>query len=550
MQTLAHARVIARTDVSRTLRKYATRRLQLLVLGLVFVALVVGGGYVASRVGAAVADGGGDFAGFSLVAGARGLVAVFWLVGAVVFAVRAIGARGSVPGGEATLTVVPTRDAVAGLLLADLVYLLLYLGPAGIAVGAGLAIGAGSPLLVLTVPLALFVGGVGAVVVGFPVGLALRHVLTRIPFVARHKAWIVFGVFVLYFGALSTGTVDAAMVALFEPMRHSPPGWIADLLLLGLFAASPSLALAAGGVVLVAALVPVSVATTTLVARRHWFSDPALAGAKERSPATADPRSRRLEAMLAQALGRPTAAVVVLAWRRAARAPLKLLYVAYPLLFLAGAIADIVQTGLIPAYLPYGVLLFVTWAAAVVFTLNPLGDQGAALPVALLSRLSGRRFVHGQVLAGLLVAVPVGTVLTAAVGLASPLALDRVVLVTALAPVVMVLASVLAVGVGTAFPRFESIKITRSMRALVPSLVGFAVFTTYLFLTAAAAVLTFDAGLRPLVATLVSWLLPGDLGLSAGMLGAVSTALLVGLALLPLASYRYAVRQFDRYTLG
>jgi len=552
--SLAHASTIARTDLRRSVRKYVDRRLQFAAVAFVLVALVAGGGYLAYRIGPIVGDGSGDFAGYTLVEGARGLVATFWLVGVVVYAVRAIGARGSVPGGEGTLTVVPTRDAVGGVLLAELGYLLLYLLPVGLAVGVGLGVGTGHPLVALTVPLAVVVGGIAAVAVGYPLGLGLRHVLTRIPFVARHKSWIVVAVFVLYFGALSTGTVDALMVALFEPMRHSPPGWLADVLLLGLPAAGTSTLFAAAVVALVAAVVPVAVVGGTAVARRHWFSDPALAGseppAREPTATGADRGTGRIEGALARVVGRPAAAVQVLAWRRAARAPLKLLYVAYPLLFLAGAIADIVQTGVIPAYLPYATLLFVTWAAAVVFTLNPIGDQGAALPVALLSPLSGRAFVGGQVLAGLVVAVPVGTVLTAAVGLASPLALDRVMLLTVLAPVVMVLASLLAVGVGTAFPRFESVKITRSMRALVPSMVGFALFTTYLFLTAGAAVLTVDAGLRPTAAALVSWLLPGGLTVEPGTLGLVATGAAIVLVLLPLASYRYAVRRFDAYTLG
>jgi len=548
MTTLAHAAVIARTDVRRTIRKYAARPLQVAMFGLLLAVLVGGGGYLSLRLGPDLAALAGDIEGvdLTLIEGARGVVALAWLTGVVVYVVRAVGARGSVPGGEGTLAMVPTRDAVAGLLLAETGYLLVFLLPVGIVVGAALAAGTGHAAVALTTPLTVAVAAVAAVAVGFPVGLGVRHVATRIPFVARHKAWVVVGVFVVYFVIVTVGALEVVFATLFEPMRHAPPGWAADLLFLGVPGLRASGLRAAGSLLLVALLAPASVAATTAVAARHWFSDPALAGAEE--PTAAPTRhGRRLEAGLAGALGRPRAALVVVAWRRAARAPLKLLYVAYPLLFLAGVFAEVLQTGVIPAPLPYGVLLFVTWAAAVVFTLNPLGDQGAVLPVVLLSGLSGRSFVAGQVLAGLLVGIPAGTALTAAVGLASPLALERVLLLTALTPVVMVLASVLAIGVGTAFPRFESIKITRSMSAMVPSLAGFALFTAYLFGTAVAAVLALDARIRPVAAAIATWLLPVEV--TAGAVGGVAAVAAVGLALLPLVSYRYAVRQFDRYAL-
>ena len=55
---------------------------------------------------------------------------------------------------------------------------------------------------------------------------------------------------------------------------------------------------------------------------------------------------------------------------------------------------------------------------------------------------------------------------------------------------------------------------------------------------------------RELAASLLSVVLPFDLAVTAPTLGTLSTGLLVVLLVLPAFSYRYAVRTFDRYTLG
>ncbi|MFC7193998.1 hypothetical protein ACFQL4_03975 [Halosimplex aquaticum] len=166
------------------------------------------------------------------------------------------------------------------------------------------------------------------------------------------------------------------------------------------------------------------------------------------APSTSEDRlARWLEA----AVDRPTAALITLAWRRAARAPLKLMYAAYPLFFGTGAFVEILQTGQIPVYLPYGLLVFLAWAGGVVFTLNPLGDQGSVLATTLLSEVTGHRFVGAHVLAGLLVVVPVGTALVAVTAVLSPLDARSAAILTGLAPVSMVVAAALSVGIGMAF---------------------------------------------------------------------------------------------------
>ncbi|MHB9288489.1 hypothetical protein ACKVMT_15770 [Halobacteriales archaeon Cl-PHB] len=567
MTRLAHAIRLARIDVTRMVRKHTAsergvaRLASLAVYVLLALGLTLGGGYLMFRFGDDLVAGGVDMGPTAVLGGARGLLGVFWVVGVVIFVVRAVGARGTLTNAEGVLTTVPERTALLGVLLAEYVYVLLWLLAPAAGVGVGLALGTGTVWPAAGVPLAIALLGVTVVAVGYPLGVGIRHVVTRFPWVARHKNLVVAVVFAGYFLLLLTGTLDRVMVALFDPMQASPVGWFADLALLGLGSLGADPLRAGGAVVLTAGLALAGTAAGTAVVRRHWFSDPALAGETDDEPqttrdapgddGTTPSHSTRdeLASRLAPLVGRSTAALVVLAWRRAARAPLKLLYAAYPLLLLAGMGAEVVQTGNVPTYLPVFILVFVAWAAGVVFTLNPLGDQGAVLPTTLLSHVTGREFVRAQILAALLVAVPLGVVVTATVAILSPLDPTTVVVLVAATPVVMAVVAGLSVGIGMAFPRFEEAKVTKSMKTVIPSRLGFVLLTLHLFLTTTAAVVVYEPVAREVGAALLSFLLPFGLTVSADRLFTASAVALVPLVLAPFASYRYAVRSYDGYTL-
>jgi hypothetical protein len=522
----------------------------LLVYVVLLVAGVAGGGYLGFRAGESIAAGTGPLGSDAIGVGiARGLLALFWLVLTLVFLVRAIGQRGTLAEPEGILTVVPTGQALVGVLLAEYAYFLLWGLAPGASLGVGLAVGAGVVWPALAVPLAVAAAGAGSVAIGYPLGVGIRHVATRFEFVARHKVAIVLAVFLAYFVALSTGAWNELMVRLFEPMQASPVGWYADLLLLGTPTMGAVPLSAGAALVLTAALVAVAVVGGTRVANRHWFSDPALAGAEE-APTTEKDSAPGFERRLEALFGTATAALVALSWRRAVRSPLKLLYAFYPLLVLAGMFANIVQTGEVPAYLPFGVLLFAAWAAGVVFTLNPLGDQGAALASTLLSHVDGRTFVRAHLLASLVVAIPLGTAATAAVALLSPIDSQTVVVLVVAAPAVIAVSAVLSAGVGMAFPRFEATNVTRSMKTVLPSKWAFLLFSLYLFATAAAAVTAYEPLVREVGAALLTWLLPFGLSVTAGGLEVAAIVALVPLAVAPVFAYRYAIARYDDYTLA
>ncbi|WP_415380414.1 hypothetical protein [Halosimplex sp. TS25] len=563
---LGHSLRLTRIDVRRMVRKRTApdNRLSSVVsvglYALLTLGLTAGGVWGGRALGRALVTGSIEFIPTATATAARGFVGVVWVLLAVVFAIRAVGQRGTLTNAEGVLTVVPTAEAYLGLVASESVYLLLWTLLPATGAGVGLALGGETLWPAVGVPLAVALAGGTAVTVAFALGLAARHVITRFPFVARHKTGLIALAFLVYMAAIVSGSFNQLVGALFEPMAASPVGWYADLALSGLpgvaFESTNAIAVAGGSVVLAA----VAVAAGTWVAGRHWFADPALAGEKDdeppaaEGPTSADPIAAtsddRLARWLEAVVDRPTAALITLAWRRAARAPLKLMYAAYPLFFGTGAFVEIIQTGQIPVYLPYGLLVFVAWAGGVVFTLNPLGDQGSVLATTLLSEVTGHRFVGAHVLAGLLVVVPFGTALVAITAALSPLDARSAAILTGLAPVSMIVAAALSVGIGMAFPRFEATNVTRSMEAVVPSPWAFLLFSVHVVLTTLSALFVGLEFARSVGADLLSIVLPFGLSVSAGTLYAISAVALVVLLLLPALSYRYAVRSFDGYTIA
>jgi len=554
MSAISHSVRLARIDFQRMLRnhtdwKSGTSSLLGVVMYVILVVIgTLGGGYLGYRLGDSLGQGIPEFGQFTPIEVVRGVLALFWLMVTLVFVLRTVGQRGTLSQPEGVLTVVPTSQALVGLLLAEYAYFLLWLLPPAVGLGTGFTVGMGVVWPALAVPLAVAAAGIGSVSVGYPLGLSIRHVASRFEFIARHKPAIIGVVFVGYFLALASGAWDRLMIRLFEPMQQSPIGWYADLLFLGIPALDASVLQAGGALALTAALVVLAAVGGTRIADRHWFSDPALA--KTAVPtASAEAGTPGIEQRLVPILGLPTASLVTLSWRRARRSPLKLLYAFYPLLLLAGLFASIVRTGTIPGYLPFVVLVFAAWAAGVIFTLNPLGDQGAVLPSTLLSRVDGRTFVRAHLLAGLIVAIPLGTLATAVVAVLSPVGQQTVLVLVAATPIVMLASAALSIGIGVAFPRFEATKVTQSMKTVLPSRWAFLLFTLYLFATVSTGAILYKPLVREAAAALVSWVLPFGWSISAGALLLVAAVILVPLGLAPIVSFQYAVKRFDNYVL-
>jgi ABC-2 type transport system permease protein len=494
------------------------------LFGLAFTVAAGYGGYLAGR---GVADDPSGVLDTASLAPAS--IAVFTLfMTAYLTAIQ----LGDVDARDGYLTTLPARDVVGGLLVAG--YLRIggmFSAPLLVACG-GFAVGSGEPLVFPLAAVGVVSLTVVSYLVGFPLGAGLTYLLGQSSTVARFKPLLGLAAFVAYFGLILTNTLDEAIEPLVAAFRVSPVAWFADLALLP---AVPGASPIQASVVLVGSAVVgvLGVLASVRVSERRWYDDGVDTHAEEGESASGGP--------LDSLLGRRTAWVARKSWLRARRAPVKLLFVAYPLFVLVTPIQQSVEAGHVTTTLPATIALYGAWFTGALFTLNPLGDEGAVLPVTAITGVSGREFVGGLVTASTAVGLPLTLVVTTLLAVLSPLPPLAVVCTVVAAAVLPPLAATLAGGVGTEFPKYEATNVTRSREAVVPSLWAFTGYTLVFLLTAGVA-----TGVQ---APLVADSLADALGTSTAAIrvGGLATGVLLAGVAAAIAARR-AVRAFDEFT--
>ncbi|WP_440770772.1 hypothetical protein [Natronorubrum sp. DTA28] len=545
--------LVATMEFRRTVRAVSNERSKLFMMGLLaavmFGSIIVAGGYLLPMLGEQFAEGITQSQATTATELVTGGVAVAWLFLVFMAGIRAFTAAATVDKPAFLLTSTPLRNVVIGVVGAEILLFGSWLLPPAVVLSIAFASGAGTLLPVVLVPLVVVLALCTAVPVGFVVGVWVRHLVTVYEPIARYRMVIFIAFWVLYFGAIATGRFNLVIDQLFYALQDSPLGWPGHLLLLGVPNVAASSPTAFGALLGAAGLGAVAVAVGIASARRHWFADPARFEEPEESVTDS---SDRLARLLSYGLSRPVRTVATTAIRRTKRAPIRLVYVGYPLLGSIAFVQEIARTGAVPTHVAVILSLYVVWAAGALFTLNPLGDLGRALPAVVASPLAGRQAITGLVVAGALVAGPVALLGSLTLGLLSPLSLEHTAVLVVATTVGAVATPALATGVGAAFPRYGSVKVTNNREAVMPSKTAFIVYSAAIILTAiAATVLYVDApGLIADLFTAVTAWTPGpELAVSArGITISAWTLLVVGL-LAPPVSYLFAIEEFDWYTL-
>lgn len=545
---------VARTEFRRTVRSVTADRTKLLLLALfaLFVSgsITAAGGYLLPSLGEHFATSATAETAAIATEIASGGAAVGWLALVVMASIRAFTAATDPDESAFLLVSTSVRNVTVGVVLAELLLFGVWLLPPAILLSSAFAVGSGTVAPVFVAVGVVVLALLTAVPLGFVLGIWIRHLVTVYEPIARYR-WVIFvGFWGVYFGAIASGRFDLVVGELFVALQDSPLGWAGHLLLAGVPNVRASRAAMLGAVVGTALVGAIAFAVAIASARVHWFADPARFDDEEASSTTGS--SGRLAGALARGLGRPVRTVTITAIRRTRRAPIRLVYVAYPLFGAIGFVQVIVQSGTVPSYVAVLLSLYVVWAAGALFTLNPLGDLGRALPAVVTSTLSGRRAITGLVVAGALVAAPIGLLVSLGLGVVSPLSLEHTAALIAGTVVGTVVTPALATGIGTAFPRFGSVNVTNNREAVVPSKTAFLVYSLAVVLpTAAAAVLYTDAA-EPITSMLVATAARAptpELAVTAGQLSVAAwTVLVVGL-LAPPVSVLYACETFDLYTL-
>lgn len=480
MTDLRHVSTIGRTELRRRWRVVRENPAQLVAIAfmalfaLPMVAIVGFGGFLFGR---SISDG----AATTTVTLTRTGLVYLWLLAVGFGGLRAYSTALRPDHLDGLLTTVSHRELICGLLFAEAVVvgvptlLLAGLGGVSFAVGAGSPIAA--PLTVATVLCVLST----ALLVGFLLAIVVRNMGVRSKLLTRLRTLLFVLLGVAYFWLVFTESFDTVLAPLYRLLEPTPVGWFGDLLLVGTVPGA-SLGRSIGTVLASGGLLLVGSAAIARLAALLWYAD-GVHIEHEAAPTNGSTLDTRLGAVLPQ----PIAGVVAVDYRRARRAPVSLSFVLYPLFLLVNPIMTTVQTGSVDGALPLWIVLCGAWITGAVFPLNVVATEGAVLPATLLGSDPGRALVGGHVVAAALVGVPVTVLATAGLAVASPRPLPAVATLSASALVLAAAAGPIASGIGAAFPRFQAVRLSRSTRAIVPSMVAFAIFSTVIVIVALSA---------------------------------------------------------------
>lgn len=546
-KSLGHVWLIARIEHRRIYRQMRDNRFQLvgLVLSGLFFLLLSAGAVVGTYILGTVV---GTDAFAERLSFARTVVAGIAIFGAFMVALTTVQEYGELEEPTPILTAVPYEEAVLGLLLMNHLLFAEVAALPIIAVAIAFAVGAGSLASVPVITVVLLAVVVLATTTGFALGQTARLVGARVAFVAQYKTLIGVLGFVAYFAVFATGVFEDLFGMDWAVLGATPLGWVADLALVA--APAPTIGIARPAAAAVTLLAGITLLTWIAVRLSGvlWYTDPvqpASDDAAARDPNT-DAQTNALSSGFSERLfgGRvsyPILRIAQKSWRRAYRAPLKLQYAAWPVFFMIAPIQQSIETGEVSTILPVSIVIYGAWATGAAFTLNPLGDEGAVLPITLISGVRGAQLLRGLVFAGVAIGGPVIVVLATGLGLASPMGVFSALAIGALGGVLCTGACMIGAGVGTLFPKFKRTRLSRSRKAVVPGLSAFTVYSLILLVVSLP-------GLFTSVPLLADWL-AGQVGVSTQIItlaGLAVTTLLVGAV--AWIGLRSAVETIDGYT--
>lgn len=334
-------------------------------------------------------------------------------------------------------TTVRPPSAALGLLCAGAGVVLVPFAPVALSLSVGFAIGAERPILLLSFLTALSGATLLAWSVGGAVGFGSVLAVRRSRYARALARLTSFGsalvVVVLWFG-VAQGPVPIAHFV--EALTLLPGETFVDLALLGTGGRTTGAALAA-------AIVVVGVAASGVTVRRLG---PAALVATPAQPTTEAASGSTLASGAFDAIvSRPVGTVARKRWRQERRVPRGVLTSGYLLVALPGVFLPALAAGTVPGVSLVALVFLVAAGTGIAFGLESLGSEYPALDMTMTT-VEGRQFVHGTVLAGVAIGVPVAVVGVLSLGAVSTANPVEVGLLALLA----VTLSVCSVSIGTA----------------------------------------------------------------------------------------------------
>ena len=411
----------------------------------------------------------------------RGTVALFWLFAVFIITQRVVSARTHIEAEPLMLTTVSARTVAGGLLVAETLRVLAYFGlPILVLTGTGIFL-FGSPTSLVLVPAAALLFTASAVVTGSMGGYAVAWLVATSRFVARHKtilgsvaSLIAMGGYFLFFYPQIGGVSQASLAWL-------PVGWFADLAVVGTPLMGSALR-SAGAVLGSVVFLVIGGAIVERETVALWFTEPVSvdAGESTRESAGAEsggsmqPSHRDALAAAVKPLVVPrivsTPARHVAEWAllRTRRDPNRLTFLLIPVFAIGSSLVSSgFQSGSLRAFAAPVCAVLLSWLAGALFAMNPFGDEGAVLPVTLTA-VSGKQYVRGLMVPGLVLGLPAVIIVTSIAGMFSPYTVTEQVGLVVLGVYLTCVSVAITPAVGMALPRFSAISVGQSREVLPP----------------------------------------------------------------------------------
>ncbi|WP_049898734.1 hypothetical protein [Halococcus agarilyticus] len=525
---LGHGLRIGVVEFRRTVRGMRRNkgRLALLVFGVGFWTLSIAGLAVLFTAPLRTLD-----TPIALPAAVRGAAALAWVFGVYVVGQRVLSQYSHIDAEAGMLTTVSARSVATGLVIAELLRAAAYL-LAPLLVVTGLVVYIfGTPLGVATIPLAAGLFALTATLVGSGVGYAGALLVARSRFVARYKTIIGGAIVLVFFGGYAVFVFFAPGDLGIGPAQFAwlPVGWYVDLAAIG-SPIAPSMGRVAGVLVATLAVLGGGGWAIERLTTALWFADPVEptrdeaddSDAASHTDARADTGPTASGASpLTAAIGpfgsvipasasRPTRRVAAKALVRTWRNPSRLTILLTPVVIAVVSVFNATQFGAAFAVAPVAIVLLLPWLAGATFGLNPFGDEGAVLPATMTGGISGKSFVRGLALPGLVAGLPLTVALTLAAGWFSPYSLPEIAGLAGLGCVLVAAAVGLAPVIGMRIPRFSTFSVRGSRDVVPPSITAGIVYTVTLVVPGvlAAVALVVPELLRGFLAALGSGVIP------------------------------------------
>lgn len=509
--------LVGRMELLRSGRRFSQRRLALAVTVLQVLAVALAVGWFAATTAA-------DWFPIErpIPTVVRGRIGAASLLATLAVASRTARVTGSGDWIPLGMTVTTPTVIVWGLAFADLCRAVILATPIAAAAVVGLAIG--SAPMDAAVGMTLTVVAVGIAALGIGTALGYVGLLASRAGVPPRQYRIALSI-----GGIAAGVVIAwtwSIDAIVRIVGATPAGWFADALAAYPVTVDSAAALGRPGALVLGGVLCLLAAPR--IAAVAWMLE------------GTDPRrhigsSGWLTALHPPFLSTTARAVSVKTLRRTVRDPTRAVYLVFPIGIFAGMFglpeaAAPIRFALL--YLP----LYGAWAAGAGFALNPLGDEGAALPVSLLTMDDAGRVTRGYVWPGIAtVSLPLGAIVLALATVAG-LAIEYTVTLLALVVPLLVASVTIAAACGVTFPRFSTVRIAESTEVVTPS--------KHAFLAHGAALIAVSLpGLSVPGAALTG------LELSLRQLATIVAAQTLVSAVVAIGCLAYTTRRIERYFL-